>query len=272
MAAMVDHIEIVLFHTPALNNFPSMREVMTLKKLGAEEDVGFSVHLPAALEIASRDRRTREKSVSMVVDIIDFMSELDPVHHILHIPFTTPTLTSVPGLYFTAEHRDEFIDWTLRATESLETIQDRIDRRNGILVENINYSPIYLERFWKLGLCGFCLDMGHLMLGRESVSGVSRQFMSAIEEIHLHGVEGHAEHLSLAVLPKPRVAKWIALLIAAGYKGVINLEVFSRESLASSMNILSEVFQVCQRSRENGHDHFHNPTKEGRAWRGRSTI
>jgi sugar phosphate isomerase/epimerase len=216
--------------------------------------VGFSVHLPTALEIASRDRRTREKSVSMVVDIIDFMSELDPVHHILHIPFTTPTLTSVPGLYFTAEHRDEFIDWTLRATESLETIQDRIDRRNGILVENINYSPIYLERFWKLGLCGFCLDMGHLMLGRESVSGVSRQFMSAIEEIHLHGVEGHAEHLSLAVLPKPRVAQWIALLIAAGYKGVINLEVFSRECLASSMDILGEVFQVCQRNRENGYD------------------
>ena len=244
LAGMVDHIEIVLFFTPTLHNFPSVGEVKALKKLGADEDVSFSVHLPAFLEIASPNRKKREKSVQMVIDLINFMDELNPLNHILHIPVTPPTLTAVPGRYHTIEHQDKFIDWTRWAMESLETIQNRIDQNNEILVENINYSPIFLERFWKSGLCGFCLDMGHLMLGRESVSGVTEQYMSVIREIHLHGVQGHEEHLSLAVLPESRVSRWIKLLVDATYGGVINLEVFSEQCLDASIGMLNKLFQI----------------------------
>jgi hypothetical protein len=127
--------------------------------------------------------------------------------------------------------------------ESLETIQLRVGQSNKILVENINYSPIFLECFWKMGLCEFCLDMGHLMLGRESVSGVTKQFMSVIREIHLHGVTGHAEHLSLAVLPEARVSKWVKLLVEASYGGVVNLEVFSAEDLEESISMLIESYK-----------------------------
>jgi len=253
LADMVDHVEIVLFYTPALHNFPSPGEVKALRKLGADEAVTFSVHLPAFLEIASRNRKKREKSVQMVIDLINFMDELNPTYHILHIPVTPPTLTSVPGRYLTIEHRDKFIDWTRRATESLERIQNRIDQKNEILVENINYSPVFLESFWNSGLCGLCLDMGHLMLGRESVSGVTRQFMTVIREIHLHGVKGHEEHLSLAVLPETRVSKWVKLLVDATYRGVINLEVFSAECLETSVSMLIELLQVEQRCREDVH-------------------
>ena len=244
LAGIVDHIEIVLFFTPTLHNFPSVGEVNALKKLGADEDVSFSVHLPAFLEIASRNRKKREKSVQMVIDLINFMDELNPTYHILHIPVTPPTLTSVPGRYLTIEHRDKFIDWTRRATESLERIQNRIDQKNEILVENINYSPVFLESFWNSGLCGFCLDMGHLMLGQESVSGVTRQFMTVIREIHLHGVKGHEEHLSLAVLPEARVSKWVKLLVEASYGEVVNLEVFSEEDLEASISILIGLFSI----------------------------
>jgi pyruvate-formate lyase-activating enzyme len=59
LAAMVDHVEIVLFYTPTLHNFPSISEIKALKKLGTDEDVTFSVHLPAFLETASRDRKKR---------------------------------------------------------------------------------------------------------------------------------------------------------------------------------------------------------------------
>jgi len=238
LADMVDHVEIVLFYTPALHNFPSPSEIKVLRKLGANEDVSFSVHLPTFLEIASRSRKKREKSIQMIIDLINFMDELNPLYHILHIPYSTLTLTPVPGLYFTGEHRDKFIDWTQRAMESLETIQLRVGQSNKILVENINYSPIFLESFWKLGLCGFCLDMGHLVLGRENVSEVTKQFMSVIREIHLHGVKGHKEHLSLAVLPEARVSKWVKLLVEASYGGVVNLEVFSERDLEASISML----------------------------------
>ena len=47
LAGRVDHVEIVLFYTPTLDNFPTLDEVKALKRLGADEGVSFSVHLPA---------------------------------------------------------------------------------------------------------------------------------------------------------------------------------------------------------------------------------
>jgi len=126
LAGMVDHVEIVLFYTPAHHNYPSPIEIKALRKLGAKEDVSFSVHLPYSLEIASRVRKKREKSVQLAIDLIKLMDEVNSLYHILHIPHTKPTLTPVPGMYFPAEHRDKFIDWTKRAMESLETIQGRV--------------------------------------------------------------------------------------------------------------------------------------------------
>ena len=82
--------------------------------------------------------------------------------------------------------------------------------------------------------------MGHLMLGRESVSETTRQFMPVIREIHLHGVVEDEEHLSLTVLPRTRVFKWISILVEADFKGVVNLEVFSPEDLETSIGMLFE--------------------------------
>ena len=241
LAALVDHIEIVLFYTSTLHNFPTFNEIKALKKLGADEDLSFSVHLPAALEIACPQREKREKSVQLAIDLIHNMDELNPMYHILHIPYTTPTLTPVPGLYFSGQHRDQFIDWTRRAAQSLEKIQGRTGQNDKLLVENINYSPIFLETFWNLGLCGLCLDMGHLMLGGECVAEVTKQFMHVTREVHLHGVIGCEEHLSLAVIPAKRVSKWMNLLLDFSYAGIVNIEVFRQADLEASIRIMSEL-------------------------------
>lgn len=182
----------------------------------------------------------------MAIDLIHIMDEMNPMYHILHIPYTSPTLTPVPGLYFNGEHRDKFIDWTQRTMESLEIIQLRVGQGNKILVENINYSPIFLETFWNLDLCGFCLDMGHLMLGRESVIKVAKQFIPVIREVHLHGVKGCEEHLSLAVLPEALVSKWIEFLVETTYGGIVNQEVFSQGDLEASIQKLKN----CIREKE----------------------
>ncbi len=244
LAALVDHIEIVLFYTSTLHNFPTFNEIMVLKKLGADEDLSFSVHLPAALEIACPQREKRKKSVQLAIDLIHIMDELNPMYHILHIPYTPPTLTPVPGLYFSGQHRDQFIDWTRRAVQSLEKIQSRTAQNDKLLIENINYSPIFLETFWNLGLCGLCLDMGHLMLGGESVTAVTKQFMPITSEVHLHGVIGCEEHLSLAVVPAKRVSKWLKLLLKSFYGGVINLEVFNQADLDASLRVLSDLIPI----------------------------
>jgi sugar phosphate isomerase/epimerase len=244
LVGMVDHIEILLFHTPTLHNFPSIGEIKTVKKVGADEGLSFSVHLPASLEIASCHREKRKESVRIAVQLIHLMGELSPTYHILHIPVTPPTLAAVPGQYFTTQNHDRFDGWAQRAMESLLAIQRSIGLLDNILVENINYSPIFLETFWKSGLCDLCLDMGHLMLGREGVRKTTRRFMAVIKEIHLHGVKEDEEHLSLCVLPGARLSQWINLLMDASFRGVINLEVFTPEDLETSLGILFEILRL----------------------------
>jgi len=104
------------------------------------------------------------------------------------------------------------------------------------------FPPIFLECFWQLGLCEFCLDIGHLMLGRERVIKVIKQFISVTREVHLHGGQECQEHLSLAVLPEARVFKWVRLLEKASYRGVVNLEVFSETDLEASLGMLMDLF------------------------------
>jgi sugar phosphate isomerase/epimerase len=243
LSGKVDHIEILLFHTPTLDNFPSTAEIKAVKKLGDNEGLSFSVHLPASLEVASCHGDIRQRSIGMVVELIHAMTELNPTYHILHIPVTPPTLTAVPGQYFTTRNQKPFDGWAQRATDSLLAIQSRIGPHDHILVENINYSPSLLAGFWKSGLCDLCLDIGHLLLGRENVSNTTRQFMSAIKEIHLHGVINDEEHLSLSVIPEARVAQWIKLLMDADFKGIVNLEVFSPQDLDTSLRMLIGIIQ-----------------------------
>jgi hypothetical protein len=97
LADRVDHIEILLFHTPTLHHFPSITEIQAVNKMGDSAGLSFSVHLPTSLEIASRHREKRHASLKMVVELINLMNEVNPIYHILHIPVMPPTLTAAPG-------------------------------------------------------------------------------------------------------------------------------------------------------------------------------
>ena len=244
LANLVDHIEIVLFHTPELHNIPGAGSIEYLKKIGEANNTSYSVHLPASLEIASRDRKKRKESIQLAVDIIKRMNTLNPLHHIIHIPFTIPTLTPESGVYFYRHQGKQFNDWTPRALNSLKELKAKIGQGTKILVENINYSPLFLEPFLSTELCGLCLDLGHLLLGHENVMDTLRYYLNITEEVHVHGVLDDQEHLSLSVLPAEKVSKWVRFLWQSGYKGIVNLEVFTPADLEESINIMSEIISV----------------------------
>jgi hypothetical protein len=71
-----------------------------------------------------------------------------------------------------------------------------------------------------------------------------KYYLNITEEVHLHGVLDHQEHLSLSVLPGERVSKWVRFLWQSGYKGIVNIEVFTPADLEESINIMSETFSV----------------------------
>jgi len=242
LADIVDHIEIVLFQTDELDNLPSRPDIEKLKEIGVEKRITYSVHLPTSLEIASRDEKKLKGSIRRAVEMITLMSECFPLYYILHIPFTTPTLTPVPGCYFSKEDQQEFTVWTRRALSSLQTLHQQAGVDGRLLVENINYSPMFLEPMWQSGLCHLCLDLGHLLLGRENVLAVMKKYPAVTREIHLHGVRGHEEHLSLSALPTGMVQEWVKYLVGISYKGILNLEVFSPGDLQRSLAVLRDAF------------------------------
>jgi sugar phosphate isomerase/epimerase len=236
LSEVVDCVEIALFHTPELHNIPEPHAIREAKDIGVEAGITFTVHLPASLEIASGDSNRREASIDLAVDILSRMSPIDPAHHILHIPFTPPTLVFVPGLYFTEGQKGEWGAWAERGLLSLERIQAAAGNELRLLVENINYSPSFLEPFWTDGDCGLCLDLGHLMLGREKVLPWLERCFPVTGEIHLHGVVEDEEHLSLSVLPDSRIKRWMEFLTESDYQGQLILEVFDPQDLSESLD------------------------------------
>lgn len=177
-------------------------------------------------------------AVQLATRIIDHMNELKPAYHILHVPITTPTLTAEPGCYYTGKTGFPYAAWADRALESLGHIQGKTGLNQRLLLENINYSPDLLEDIRRQGLCAFCLDIGHLLLGRESVGGMLRQYLPVIKEIHIHGVREWEEHMGLDVLPPEKVQSWLHVLDDHGYAGILNIEVFDPRDLATSLQIL----------------------------------
>lgn len=242
LAGIMDHVEIVLFHTPTLHNFPDSKEIDALLKIKEREKISFSVHLPTSLEIASKQQKKRESSVQLARELFLKMSILEPLYYILHIPFTPPTLVPVPGTYIGKDHNTEWGGWPQRALASLENLCCGIGNTPKILVENINYSPCFLEPFLQSGFCDLCLDLGHLMLGNENVADTLAQYLEVTREIHLHGVKGYEEHVSLSVMPRPLVAEWMQIVHTAGFNGILNLEVFSPADLGESCDIVLEAF------------------------------
>ncbi len=242
LSPLVDYVEIVLFRTPELHNLPTAPEIRELKKIGAGEGIAFTVHLPASLEPASKDQNLREESLKIIHETCRQMEDLDPVHFILHLPFSAPTLVPVPDLYFKRKDpAGEWNGWNIRVAEALKALRADLPSPERLLVENINYSPHFLEPFLKEGLCRLCLDLGHLLLGRETVLAHLREYNGHIQEIHLHGVNGYDEHLSLAHLPVERLQKWLAFLIESGQGKWMTLELFSPEELQESLDILSRI-------------------------------
>ena len=199
---------------------------------------------PEHRELANLIAERAVENHRLAGNVIAWMDAIRPLHYVLHIPFTTPTLTSEPGVYFYRHQDKEFNDWTPRALNSLKALKEKTGQGTKLLVENINYSPLFLEPLLSNELCGLCLDLGHLLLGHENVMDILKCYLDITEEVHLHGVIDHREHLSLSVLPAERVSKWVRFLWQSGYKGIVNMEVFTPTDLEESINIMSKTFSV----------------------------
>lgn len=147
LSRFLDHVEIVIFHTPECHNIPTDRQIAHLKEIKSNQNLSFSVHLPPSFEIASPDETKKHAAVALASKIVHLCEEINPDYYILHVPVTAPTLTAEPGMYLKKNSHPEFNGWLDRAATGLEIIQAQTKLGPRLLVENINYSPKLLRSF-----------------------------------------------------------------------------------------------------------------------------
>lgn len=143
---------------------------------------------------------------------------------------------------YTQNHRALPFSLGAPSIEFLREIGTLIGKPEKLLVENINYTPSFLDPFLQERLCRLCLDLGHLQLGEEPVAEQLKRYIDFTRIIHLHGVVESEEHISLLRMPRTRTDEWLQGIRNLSFTGILTLEVFSPEDLAESILLVLEKF------------------------------
>jgi sugar phosphate isomerase/epimerase len=224
LRGLADEMELILFEGKGYSNLPSRRDIGRFARIAGRTGMRFNVHLPLDIDVASMDDRVRGESLDTLVRIVELTAPLDPLSYTLHVlrDETAPreawrarvagSLSLIP-----APHRQycvETLSWDLREI--------------GGIIEALDYSV--------------CIDVGHLLLGGYDVADFFHRFDGRIGMIHLHGVRGGKDHLSLSHLSPDTRAMIAQSIRGARYTRSLCLEVFALGDFLSSQEPLVEMF------------------------------
>ena len=121
-------------------------------------------------------------------------------------------------------------------------IKGQPDIAEKIAVENLSYPFSYVDRLVTENGFSVCADIGHLVvMGVDPLEHLGK-YLSRTRVIHLHGVDGGKDHVSLKYLDEALVRRLTGFLRDNDYRGVVTLEVFSEMDLEESIGVLRKAF------------------------------
>lgn len=233
LGAYVDEIELLLFES-APDSLPSTEEIRYLKRLAADLNLTFNIHLPVDVSLAAEDETEREQAICGILRAIDCSRPLSPTSFTLHLPCT-------------AEGRDP--SGRTRWLSCLENNTRRLLWQSGLpasvfAVETLNYPFFWLDDLIRRMGFSVCLDTGHLMVAGEDCRAFFRRYRERIAILHIHGVAAGRDHLALDRLNRDQ--RRVIGEIISGFPKTISLEVFSESDLAASLNHLAQIWNSGQ--------------------------
>jgi sugar phosphate isomerase/epimerase len=83
-----------------------------------------------------------------------------------------------------------------------------------------------------------CIDIGHFLERGEDFETAFYKYASTIDILHIYGVKGHQDHLSLDCLSKESVNSLINIL--KDFLGIVSVEVFSFDNLRTSLVLMEK--------------------------------
>ncbi len=228
LKGLIDDVELVLFESEQSGNIPAEEEMDELRNIGAGCDMSYTVHLPLDLNLGSSLAEERAKSISCIRSISQQVCALAPKAYILHLNLPESSPRDIPA-------------WQEYAGISLKEIAaGNIIAPVKVAVENLSYPFDYIGGQVLESGFSVCADIGHLLvMGLDPLAHLEKYFES-IAVIHLHGVNGAKDHVSLKYLNQGMLKDIADFLMRRGYAGVLTLEVFAQSDFEESMEILWE--------------------------------
>lgn len=222
----VDDIELILFETNDDRNIPRQKDLKELMRISNEWNLTYTIHLPLDISLGSGVSSKRKNAVRQVKMLVERLSALNPHAYILHM-----NLLKRSGLNIKR--------WQDRINQSLEDIamfQATIPQ--NIAIENLSYPFSYIDTLILKNNFSICVDIGHLIIMGVDPLKHLKKCLSMTRVIHLHGVDGSKDHVSLKYFDVVSLGSLIRLLKDNDYRGVLTLEVFSQTDFDESMEVL----------------------------------
>jgi len=226
LAPYMDEIEILLFESAA-GSLPSKSEIEKLSRLSRIFDLTYNVHLPLDITPGARDASVRRFALETIKQITELTAPLSPSTFTLHLPYDE-----------TNTEKSSVRRWQERNYDSIEQLTAAGLDGKRISIETLEYPLEWVETIINDFDLSVCIDVGHLMVNRFDMEYVFDRYRDRTTIMHLHGVEGRKDHLSLDRLSKEQ--RKSVMRILEHFQGVISLEVFSYDNLVSSLKALAE--------------------------------
>lgn len=224
LADIVDDVELVLFESDEISNFPSKRDVAEMGRIAADHGLTFTVHFPTDTWPGAAEESTRRASVDKWFRVIDLMEELEPFGWIVH-------LSQMPE----NDEKTRQI-WQDQCLKSLEELGQKANPKK-LCVETLSYDFTYCWPMIIATGCSVCLDIGHLIVNGYNINACCDTWLHRTRVVHLHGVDQKGkDHVDLSFMEPQLLAGIVRRAGAADcIERVITLEIFSEAQLAKSI-------------------------------------
>ena len=230
LGPFVDEIELLLFESAPVRDLMNRAVLDTLKGLSSDHQLTYNIHLPTDISITDPVEADRYRAVEVLSNIIERMETLSPTSYTLHLPYAGDLRSA-----------DRLRIWSDVAYQNFEKMRRSGLPVNRIAIETIDYPIHMIENLIDEFNFGICMDVGHLMLHGQDISRFFRQYSRRISIIHLHGVAGRRDHLSLDNLSVVLLVPFLRRL--QDFQGTVSLEVFSFDVLSLSLRYLEKCWQ-----------------------------
>ena len=224
----LDEIELLIFESEP-DGFPTKSDFKILKKHSEEYSLTFNVHLPTDIYLGSNTIEKRRQAVRTILKIMDLTSCISPTTYTLHFAYDQPS-----------QEKDNVIQWQDRIAESVTRLLAYGIPGKMISIETLSYPFHWVEKIISEFDLSVCIDLGHLLTWGVNAEHLYASFKEKVVILHLHGIDGDRDHISLDNLTRHQ---WDAVMCVLNkFHGVVSLEVFSYEHLVSSLRILEAHF------------------------------